>query len=222
MLQSLPIQQLLVQLLEPIPQLTPSIPLSASLISLKLRKPLLSCISKTALDHNDNFITNSNDFSASKTLDHGNNTYFVNETSPLLRDNSTDALINRSKTPTYLGETGRNNSGNSNNVIASAKSRIDELQKEIDNLEENYDSDYINANINPIDNLNILSLLVIRDWKNKTDAENWKVYSFYKYRLYMHYVNDEFTLLFCTIEDFPSSVAIAKLEAVSNILRSKL
>lgn len=226
MLQSLPIQQLFIQLLEPVPQLTPSIPLSASLISLKLGKPLLSCISKAALDNDESFVTTPNDFKASQTMSHGNNTYFVNESTPLLGDNPNDALINRSKSPGYLDESRRSNSGgiggDNNNGTTHAKSRIDELQREIENLDENYDSDYIDANVNPIDNLNILSLLVIKDWNSRNELEEWKVYSFYKYRLYMYYVNEEYTLLFCTNGDFPAAIAIAKLEAVSKILKSKV
>lgn len=229
MLQSLLIQQLILQLLEPVPQLTPVLPLSVSLISVRLGKPLLSCISKAALDQDNSIRASSGDLKDIHAVHHGHDTYFVNEATPLLhqKESSKGAeSINRSKSPMYLADAGRSSSGGYSGEPAddpsSAMTKIDELQREIDNLEENYDSDYIDANVNPVDNLNILFLLVMKDWTQRQEKENWKVYSFNKYRLYMHYVNEEYTLLFCTTEEFPSAIAISKLEAVSKILSAKL
>lgn len=169
-------------------------------------------------------------FTDAHTTQHANSTYFMNESTPLLGrndsngNNGSNGGINRSKSPLYTDEINGNGVEpiDSNMSLALAKTRLDELQKEIDNLEENYDSDYIDANVNPIDNLNILSLLVIRDWSQRQEKDNWKVYSFNKYRLYMYHVNDDYTLLLCSTEDFPAAIAISKLDDVAKILSSKL
>jgi hypothetical protein len=244
MLQAQLIQPLLLQLLGPAEELSSLLPLSASLISLELQKPLLSCISKAAMEQ-DKFSTkreiisngihsntnvsdsNSNSDFYSNSIIAGHNEDSSNEYVPLLKptenDNITDKVHNFGSTSTDIIRNSEDDlNGNINDDPGSSKSRIEELQRKIDILDENYNSDYINANVNPIDNLNILSLMVIRDWTKKTDTDQWKVYSFGKYRLYMHAVNEKYTLLLCTTMEYPSMLAISRLDNASKILFNKL
>lgn len=199
MLNALVIQPLLLQLLTPVGELTPFVPLSVSLISLDLQKPLLSCLSKQGIEQE-------RQLNSQKALDGSDDIDApAGESVPLLQNQH--------------GMYG----GSSENVAAEeGKLRIAKLQREIDELDDNYDADYINANVNPVDNLNILSLMVIRDWNNKNDNEDWKVYSFGRYRIYMYSVNVRYALMLCTNEEYPSSIAISRMQGVSKILSSKL
>lgn len=222
MLQAQMIQQLLLKLLEPAPELTSVLPISVSLISLDRQKPLLSCISKAAMEQDKLDKENNdsvNDLNQQPNLDSSARVE-SNEHMSLL--NPTDLGNDINNYSSNIRENDNNNSADSNDLL-SAKSRIDELQRQIDLMNENYNSDYINANVNPIDNLNILSLMVVREWKQDSRDNNiWKVYSFGKYRLFMYYVNEKYTLLLCTTMDYPSIIAISRLKDVSSILSKRI
>ncbi|KAG0684084.1 hypothetical protein C6P40_003506 [Pichia californica] len=251
MLQSTKLQPLLLQLLEPCPELSPVLPLSVSLISLESQKQLLSCICKPAIDqdNNENGIIGNNNFSdttlmSAHLLSQGQDTTLIadtTETMPLLQSHYSNTFGNVGNATTTttatiptatISSTANNNIGNisnnsngnlDNGKLSSAQVRIEELQQQLDKMDENYDSDYINANVNPIDNLNILSLLVIRDWNQRTDINNkWQVYSFGNYRLYMHEINNNYALLLCTTAKYPSALAVARLDGICTILSNKL
>lgn len=187
-----------------------------------MQKPLLSCISKAAMEQDKSDRDDSGnvaDFDQQLNLDSGVRLE-SNEHMPLL--NSGDLGNDVNNYNSNIRDSDNINSAGSSDPT-SAKSRIDELQRQIDIMNENYNSDYINANVNPIDNLNILSLLVVREWKQNTGDNNaWKVYSFGKYRLFMYYVNDKYTLLLCTTMDYPSIIAVSRLKDLSRILSKKI
>lgn len=243
MLQSTSLQPLLLQLLEPCPELTESLPLSASLISLESQKPLLSCISKTAVEqdkraHEPVTCTEGNDTTflqgqGNTTIVQGDTT----ETMPLLQSqynttfgstahssgNTTTALNNSKAIGSNNGEGSGSGSGSAEgDSKLSPQYRIEELQAQLDKMDETYDPDYINANVNPVDNLNILSLMVLRDWKQRAEGTQWQVYSFGSYRLYIHEANDRYALLLCTSAKYPSALAVSRLDSLCSILANKL
>lgn len=247
MLQSTKLQQLLLQLLEPCSLLTPLLPLSVSLISLESQKQLLSCICKAAIDQdNGNMFNNNNDNKNNNndlTFLNGKDTTISGDTTeimPLLKSQGNDtfgSIINNnnidnndsladktiSNLPTNINSKMENEFQNNQNMIKSTQLRIEELQQQLDKMDENYDSDYINANVNPIDNLNILSLMVIRDWNQRTDINNkWKVYLFGNYRLYFYEINEKYAIILCTTVKYPSKLAISRLESVCTLLSTKL
>lgn len=239
MLQSTKLQQLLLQLLEPCTLLTPLLPLSVSLISLESQKQLLSCVCKAAIDQdNDN-----NNINNESTFLNGQDTTIsgdMTENVPLLKSHGNDtfgSIINnnngdnndglKDKTnlniPTNINSNMENEFQSNQIKIKSTQLRIEELQQQLDKMDENFDFDYINANVNPIDNLNILSLLVIRDWNQRIDSNNkWKVYLFGHYRLYMYEINEKYAILLCTTVKYPSKLAISRLESVCSLLSTKL
>lgn len=220
MLQSQLLQPLLLQLLESCPELTDILPLSASLISLDLQKPFLSCVSKLAVEQ-DVWRVNKDTRLPNEYSNDGVRFVANTETTALLKSTEHNNVT--------FGSTNRNSVGgqevdphDSQNEQDSGRSRIEELQREIDNLDENYDSDYINVNVNPIDDLNITSLMVARDWNQRTANEVWKVYMFGKYRLYMYSVNEKYALLLCTTLNYPSMIAISRLKCVCEKLSKKI
>lgn len=134
MLNALVIQPLLLQLLTPVGELTPFVPLSVSLISLDLQKPLLSCLSKQGIEQERQ----------------------VNSQKALGGSDDIDAPAGES-VPLLQNQHGMYGGSSENVAVEEGKLRIAKLQREIDELDDNYDADYINANVNPVDNLNILS-----------------------------------------------------------------
>jgi hypothetical protein len=235
MLNSQKIQPLLLQLLEPCPQLTHQLPLSASLVSLSLQKPLLSCVSKAAVEQDkaENHAVASLDNIGEMAL--GSEGEFNYHSTPQSQSQSQpQSAASRADTEhTPLLNHMGNSDGKGNTEMISAK--IDTLQRQIDLIDENYDVDYINANVNPIDNLDIITLMVIKEWnqnqnqnqqselaENKSGVGAWKVYEFGKYRLYMGLVNKDYTILLCTPREYPAAIAVSKTVSVCQILSEKI
>ena len=218
MLQSLLVQPLLVQILEPCPQLTSILPLSASLISVSLQKPLLSCISKAGVEQDkllNSTLSENGKLLSNIFTDEFNGeqyTFNMNEQTPLLNNKDSNNINSNNH---YNDQ---NNNKNS--------SKINDLKREISLIDENYNSDYINANVNPVDNLDILSLTVLKEWTQRSTEDKtismWKVYEFGKYRLYMGEVNKDYSLLLCAKKDYPSAIAIARLTRMCEIVSKRL
>lgn len=250
MLQSTSLQPLLLQLLEPCPELTESLPLSASLISLASQKPLLSCISKTAMEQDKTSHEPPRSVEAGDSTfaqNHPGNTTTLlgdmNETLPLLQSQYNTTFGSTANSSGNMNTTAYNLNGSTNNIGANGISsnmregagsgdesdsklspqyRIEELQQQLDKMDETYDPDYINANVNPVDNLNILSLMVIREWGQRSEGTRWQVYSFGSYRLYIHEVSERYALLLCTSSTYPSALAVSRLSSLCSILSNKL
>ena len=159
----------------------------------------------------------------------------VNETLPLLQSQynttfgSTTNSSSGNTTSTMQNLNGGSNvreGANSGSVEGdnklSPQYRIEELQQQLDKMDETYDPDYINANVNPVDNLNILSLMVIREWGQRPEGTQWQVYSFGSYRLYIHEISDQYALLLCTSSTYPSALAVSRLGSLCSTLSNKL
>jgi hypothetical protein len=230
MLNSQKIQPLLLQLLEPCPQLTHQLPLSASLVSLSLQKPLLSCVSKAAVEQDkaeNHAVTSLDNIGEMALASEGEfNYHSAPQSQSLSQPQSAASRADTEHTPllNHMGSI----DGQGNTEMISAK--IDTLQRQIDLIDENYDVDYINANVNPIDNLDIITLMVIKEWnQNQNQNQNqqsevgaWKVYEFGKYRLYMGLVNKDYTILLCTPREYPAAIAVSKTVSVCQILSEKI
>ncbi|ODV86399.1 hypothetical protein CANARDRAFT_27620 [[Candida] arabinofermentans NRRL YB-2248] len=120
---------------------------------------------------------------------------------------------------------------NSSNITSDQGFNRATIDGEGDDADE-YDSDYINANINPRDNLKIISLLSIKSWNerliqqqganNNGRNNNWLVIQSNNFYMCLYKVTDEYLLLLCCESEYPKGLALKKLENLSKALKVRL
>ncbi|QPG76183.1 hypothetical protein FOA43_003569 [Brettanomyces nanus] len=210
MLQSRNISKVLVQLLEPTPEVTRSIPIAIALLSLTSELPLLSCVSQLYKDRKDE----ANDSNLAKI-----------DSQESSADNA-DISGNYDFTPNQ-GVTIEDPIV-ANGKPSTSSQKLEQLQKKINDFEDNFDSNYINANVNPSDNLNIISILALRQFQERKTSgvpcamEPWMVFTTNEYISYLYQVNDEYAVLFCCDSSYPKGFAIKRLKKLCKYLQSNM
>lgn len=194
MIQSSNLSKLLLQLLEPVPEITQLQPVSISLLSLTSLQPLLSFISKNY--NNQDKIDND-----------------INDTSTLPVDSENDTILQNLTNQTVTSRELK---------LQNKKSKVELLQEQLHDMDDQYSNDYINANINPSDNLKILALLAIKNWNTIPHENCWQVYRFQNYHLFMYGIDTNYAILLCCECKYPVGLALSRLKSLCEYLKGSL
>ncbi|VEU23350.1 DEKNAAC104571 [Brettanomyces naardenensis] len=214
MLQSRNLSKVLIQLLQPTPEVSSSIPISISLLSLETGQPLITCISQL--------------YKQKGKHSQGSGEQDVSETNGTL---GVDALNTDSDiTNGTLSETAPTQQEDLNEDILENEpgKRLQQLQRKIDYLETNFDSNYIDANLDPSDNLNIISILSLREYNERKLSgvpcadDPWMVLACNDCTSFLYKVNDQYMVLLCCDPKYPKGFAIKRLEKLCKYLNSHM
>ncbi|KAF6009911.1 hypothetical protein HII12_003457 [Brettanomyces bruxellensis] len=228
MLQSKNISKVLVQLLQPNPEVSTSLPISISLVSLSTSQPLISCISdlykkKMVSRTNAKKIQQDEELRSIISNEQTNEDVSVLDSEiSAFRSTGGDEYTNSK------GQPGANRNANGESKKTEPLSKIEQIQKQIDYLETHFDGNYINANVDPSDNLSIISILCFKEFKSRKHsnmagvADPWMIISFSDYLAFIYEINDQYALLLCCDSGYPKGFSIKRLENASKFLKSQL
>lgn len=196
MLQSQNLMKLLVELLEPVPEVSSANPVAISLVSRQTDHPLLTCISKqyqvketsSGSSNGDADDTNGGGIIVSSTPESG--TLLVDEV---------DA--------------------------DDSAARIRQLQTQIDEMEEKADTNYINASQSPSDNMSIVSILAMKQYTARAETGEttpWMMQKCNEYLLFLYEVNQDYMVIMCCEDGYRAGFAIKRLEKLCRYLRDNI
>jgi len=227
MLQSKNISKVLVQLLQPNPEVSTSLPISISLVSLSTSQPLISCISdlykrKMVSRTNAKKIQQDEELRSIISNEQTNEDVSILDSEISAFHSAADDYANNK------GQLGSNGDYNGESKKTEPLSKIEQIQKQIDYLDNHFDSNYINANVDPSDNLSIISILCFKEFKSRKHSniagatDPWMILSFSNYLAFIYEINDQYALLQCCDSGYPKGFGIKRLENASAFLRSQL
>lgn len=212
MLQASNIGKLLVQLLDPTPEVTSSLPISASLVSFETGQPLISCVSelykkKVASKTRAKQLEEDEEI---KSIESAINSSY--DTTSIKPGNGSSE-----SGPLTTGSTVKLSKNDSNEHAR----KTELLKKKIEYLDENFDSNYINANMDPSDNISILSILAVKKFKNRNTNDQWMIMDCSGYAAFLYQVDESYGVLLCCDGDYPKGFAIRKLGNLCKYFKSK-
>ncbi|GMG20302.1 unnamed protein product [Ambrosiozyma monospora] len=224
MINSTRLSKVLSQLLTPTPEITDSSPYSVSLLSIPRDRALLTASNISVVKRTSRATSHLSPSSSRQHLSNGNGKY-----GDLLQFSSSANYYGSAETVSSVGS---NKHSNASVVSVSdpLKSNDVKLMKEyLAVLKQNQTSDltsnYVNMNINPTDDLNMIAQAALRIWNANiaTNSNPWLVAQMETgTMLYFYKVNEEFVLLMACDSNYPKGFAIKKLQVLSQFLADKL